>query len=342
MDALKRLDGIDSLVGSTPLLKIDLRWRGKPRSVFAKAEYLNLTGSIKDRMASHILRKAFSNGELRSGATIAEATSGNTGISFSALGRLAGCKVVIFMPDWMSAERINLMKAYGAEVRLVSREEGGFKGSIALAEKMKADDPENVFLPRQFDNDDNCEAHYFSTGPEIVAQLARIHRGPDAFVAGVGTGGTAMGCGRFIKKLFPNAKIHPLEPSSSPTLSTGYKIGFHRIQGISDEFIPAILKLDQLDPVVAVDDGDAILAAQALSSQLGLGVGISAGGNFLGALKILNEMPEERAQNATVVTVFVDDNKKYLSTDYAKFEEAKPGFLTPEIELLQVSSIGMK
>ncbi|MBP5621738.1 MAG: PLP-dependent cysteine synthase family protein [Thermoguttaceae bacterium] len=342
MDPLKRLDGIESLVGSTPLLKIDLLWRGKPRSIFAKAEYLNLTGSIKDRMAMHILRKGLMNGTLKRGMTIVEATSGNTGVSFSALGRLIGCPVVIYMPDWMSIERINLMKAYGAEVRLVSHEEGGFKGSIALADQMKIDDPDGVFLPRQFDNEDNCESHFLSTGPEIVIQLARQQRRADAFVAGVGTGGTVMGCGKFLRKLFPDCKIHPLEPSSSPTLSTGYKIGFHRIQGISDEFIPAILKLDELDSVVKVDDGDAILAAQALSRNLGLGVGISAGGNFLGALKLLNQMPEEQAQNSTIVTVFVDDNKKYLSTDYSKVEEPKEGFLMPEIELLQVTSVGVK
>ncbi|MDO5309529.1 MAG: PLP-dependent cysteine synthase family protein [Planctomycetia bacterium] len=341
MDPLARLNGIDSLIGATPLLKIDLLWRKKPRTVFAKAEYLNLTGSIKDRMALHILRKALENGELKPGHVIAEATSGNTGVAFSALGRLLGCNVVIYMPDWMSLERINLMKAYGADVVLISKEQGGFKGSIQRAENMKLENPDSVFLPRQFDNEDNLEAHYLSTGPEIVVQLARQRRRPDIFVAGVGTGGTVMGCGKFIKKLFPNAKIHPLEPSSSPTLSTGYKIGFHRIQGISDEFIPAILKLDQLDHVVNVDDGDAILAAQALSRNLGLGVGISAGGNFLGALKLLNELPEEQAQETTVVTVFVDDNKKYLSTDYTKFEEPKEGFLTPEIELIKVSSVGI-
>ncbi len=339
MDALDKLNGLDGLVGSTPLLKIDLLWQGKPRTVFAKAEYLNLSGSIKDRMAAHILRKALINGEIKPGDTIVEATSGNTGVSFSALGRLIGCKVAIYLPDWMSVERINLMKSYGADVRLVSREEGGFKGSIQRAEQAKIDDPENVFLPRQFDNEDNSEAHFTSTGPEIVQQLLKLHRCPDAFVAGVGTGGTVMGCGRYIKQLFPKAKIHPLEPASSPTLSTGYKIGFHRIQGISDEFIPAILKLDQLDSVVSVDDGDAILAAQALSRNLGLGVGISSGGNLLGAIKLLNEMPEEEAQKATVVTVFVDDNKKYLSTDYSKLEEPKSGFLTPDIELLSVTSI---
>jgi cysteine synthase A len=342
MEPLKRLDGIESLIGSTPLLKIDLLWRGKPRSIFAKAEYLNLTGSIKDRMALHILRKGLMNGTLKRGMTIAEATSGNTGVSFSALGRMIGCPVVIYMPDWMSIERINLMTAYGAEVRLVSREEGGFKGSIAFAEQMKIDDPDGVFLPRQFDNEDNSEAHFLCTGPEIVIQLARQQRPVDAFVAGVGTGGTVMGCGNFLRKFFPHCKIHPLEPSNSPTLSTGYKIGFHRIQGISDEFIPAILKLNELDSVVKIDDGDAILAAQALSRNLGLGVGISAGGNFLGALKLLNQMPEEQAQKATIVTVFVDDNKKYLSTDYSKIEELKEGFLMPEIELLQVTSVGMK
>ena len=340
MDVFKRLDGIKSLIGRTPLLKIDFKWRGAPRSIFAKAEYLNLTGSIKDRMAYHILRKGYETGMLKPEAPIAEATSGNTGISFSAIGRAMGHPVTIFMPDWMSIERRNLMKSYGAEIRLVSREEGGFLGSIQLAEEMQKKDP-SVFLPRQFDNEDNCETHYLYTGPEIIAQLAKVQRGPNAFIAGVGTGGTVMGVGRFIKKLFPQAKIHPLEPSNSPTLTTGYKIGFHRIQGISDEFIPAILKLDQLDSVVEVDDGDAIIMAQKLSRDLGLGVGISAGGNFLGAMKLLNSMPEKEAEEATVVTVFVDDNKKYLSTDYTKDEPAKPHFYAPDIELLQVTAIGM-
>ena len=340
MDILKRLEGIKSLIGNTPLLQIDFTWRGKPRTIFAKAEYLNLTGSIKDRMAYHILRKGYETGTLKPEAPIAEATSGNTGISFSAIGRAMGHPVTIFMPDWMSIERLNLMKSYGAEIRLVSKEEGGFLGSIQLAEQMQKDDP-NVFLPRQFDNEDNCETHYLYTGPEIIAQLAKVQRGPDAFIAGVGTGGTVMGVGRFIKKLFPQAKIHPLEPSNSPTLSTGYKIGFHRIQGISDEFIPAILKLNQLDSVVEVDDGDAIIMAQKLSRDLGLGVGISAGGNFLGAMKLLNDMPEDKAEEATVVTVFVDDNKKYLSTDYTNDEPAQPHFYAPDIELLQVTAIGM-
>ncbi len=338
MDPLKRLQGIISLIGNTPLLKIDFTWKGHPRSIFAKAEYLNLTGSIKDRMAYHILKKAYEDGTLKPNATIAEATSGNTGISFSALGRLMGHPVTIFMPDWMSAERKNLMKAYGAEIRLVSKEQGGFLGSIEMAEQMQRDDP-TVFLPRQFDNEDNSDAHFCSTGPEIARQLASIGRTADAFVAGVGTGGTVMGCGRYLKTINPNLKIHPLEPASSPTLTTGYKIGFHRIQGISDEFIPAILKLDELDSVVEVDDGDAILMAQKLSRDLGLGVGISAGGNLLGAMKLLNALTDEEAEKATIVTVFVDDNKKYLSTDYTKVEPEKDDFLAPNIELLTVTGI---
>ena len=338
MDVFKRLDGIRHLIGNTPLLQIDFKWRGNPRSIFAKAEYLNLTGSLKDRMAYHILRKAYENGTLKPDAMIAEATSGNTGISFSALGRLMGHPVTIFMPEWMSEERKSLIRSYGAKIRLVSREEGGFLGSIRLTEELQKENPD-VFLPRQFDNEDNTWSHYVSTGPEIIAQLAKIQRGPDAFIAGVGTGGTVMGCGRFIKKLFPHAKIHPLEPSNSPTLSTGYKIGFHRIQGISDEFIPSILHLDQLDEVVEVDDGDAILMAQKLSRELGLGVGISAGGNFIGAMRILSKMPEEKPREATVVTVFVDDNKKYLSTDYAKEEPKKSDFFAPDIELLRVTAV---
>ncbi|MDO4574996.1 MAG: PLP-dependent cysteine synthase family protein [Planctomycetia bacterium] len=338
MDSLKRLEGIVGLIGNTPLLKIDFKWKGHPRSLFAKPEYLNLTGSIKDRMAYHTLRKAYMNGTLKPEAPIAEATSGNTGISFSALGRLMGHPVTIFMPDWMSPERKNLMRSYGAEIRLVSREEGGFLGSIALAEQM-AKEEKDVFLPRQFDNEDNSESHYVSTGPEIVAQLAKIQRIPDAFVAGVGTGGTVMGVGRYIRRFFPGARIHPLEPSNSPTLSTGYKIGFHRIQGISDEFIPRILHLDQLDEVVQVDDGDAILMAQKLSRELGLGVGISSGGNFLGAMRLLNALSDAEAKEATIVTVFVDDNKKYLSTDYTKEELLKEDFLSQNIELLDVSAV---
>ncbi|MDR1683650.1 MAG: cysteine synthase family protein [Candidatus Symbiothrix sp.] len=325
----KRLFGLGAIIGHTPMFKIDYRYHDKPCVIYAKAEYHNFTGSIKDRIAYYILDRAYKTGELRPNMHIMEATSGNTGISFSALGRAMGHEVTIFIPNWMSAERIELMRSFGANIRLVTPEEGGFLGSIRLAEQAKADRPNDIFLPRQFDNYMNCEAHAISTGPEIVQQLVQLGVMPDAFVAGVGTGGTVMGVGKFLKSIHPDTKIYPLEPADSPTLSTGYKVGKHRIQGISDEFIPSIVKLNELDDIIQVDDGDAIIMAQQLARNLGLGVGISSGGNFLGAVKVQNLL----GKDAIVTTVFADDSKKYLSTDYAKNEPVKEGFLSPDIRL---------
>jgi cysteine synthase A len=312
------------------MLVVHCEFRGRPRTVYAKAEHLNLTGSIKDRMALHILECAYARGTLQPGDLIAEATSGNTGISFAALGRALGHPVSIFMPDWMSDERKNIIRFLGADIHLVSRDEGGFLGSIAQAEELAREYDGRVFLPHQFSNDDNCEAHARTTGPEILAQLAARDLEPDALVAGVGTGGTIMGTGRFLRQQVPGIRVHPLEPANSPTLTTGYKVGRHRIQGISDEFIPAIVALDQLDDIIAVDDGDAIVMAQQLACRLGLAVGISAGANFLGALLAQESLPED----AVVVTFFCDDNKKYLSTDLARVEPLKPGMLAPEVQLV--------
>jgi len=324
----RRLHSLSRLVGNTPLLAVECRFQGRDRLIYAKAENLNMTGSIKDRMALHIISMGRSRGTLEPGNHIVEATSGNTGISFSGLGRALGHPVTIFMPDWMSVERINIIRSLGAGIRLVSKEEDGFLGSIAMAEKMAEDG--NVFLPCQFSNEDNVAAHYETTGPEIWWQLRYKNLRPDALVAGVGTGGTIMGAGRRLRELNPDIRLHPLEPANSPTLSTGHKVGKHRIQGISDEFIPSILDLPSLDRVISVDDGDAILMAQQLASRLGLGVGISSGANFLGALQVQEEM----GGDAVVVTVFPDDNKKYLSTDLLREEPEKEGFMSPEIELL--------
>lgn len=322
-----RFRGLKNMVGNTPLLALHLLYRGEPRTIYAKAENLNLTGSIKDRMALHILRKAFRNGHLEEGAVIVEATSGNTGISFSAVGRALGHPVKIFMPDWMSQERKDLIRSFGAQIELVSREEGGFLGSIDRAEAFAKATP-GAFLPRQFSNEENAQAHYESTGPEIWWQLDSHDLVPEAFVAGVGTGGTVMGVGRYLRLRNRGVKIHPLEPENSPTLTTGHKVGKHRIQGISDEFVPPILHLKELDEVISVDDGDAILMAQKLASQLGLGVGISSGANVLGALQAQNRLRPE----AVVVTILPDSNKKYLSTDLLREEPAKPGFMTGDVE----------
>lgn len=325
----KKLRGISSLICNTPLLEIEFTYKGIPRVLYAKAENLNMTGSIKDRMAFHILEKAYERGVLAPGATIVEATSGNTGIAFSAIGQAMGHPVVIFMPEWMSTERKNLIRGLGATVNLVTHEEGGFLGSIKMAEEFAASTP-GAFLPRQFSNEDNSMAHYLTTGNEIWWQLHLHDVRPDAFVAGVGTGGTIMGVGRLLREKYPEIRIHPLEPSNSPTLSTGYKVGKHRIQGISDEFIPPIVKLEELDPVIGVDDGDSIVMAQKLAREIGFGVGISSGANFLGALKIQNEMGDA----AKVVTVFPDDNKKYLSTDLLHNEPVKEDFLSTDVKLL--------
>ncbi len=327
-DAFLRLQALRSLVGNTPLLEIHYLWEGLPRRVFAKAEHLNLTGSIKDRMALHILEQAVRRGELEPGAPLFEATSGNTGISFAALGSALGHPVTIFLPDWMSRERVDLIRSLGATIRLVRADEGGFVGAIALAEQA-ARAATGGFLPRQFANQDNVGAHERATGAEILAQLAARGLRPHAFVAGVGTGGTVMGVGRALRARFPDTRIHPLEPASSPTLSTGCKSGSHRIQGISDEFVPPIVDLRALDRVLAVDDGDAIRMAQALAASLGLGVGISSGANFLGAVQV----QEELGGDAVVVTVFPDSNKKYLSTDLNRPEPARPEHWTDRVRL---------
>ena len=328
-ETTRRLRGLKHLVGNTPLLAVDVRFRGTHRTIYAKAEHVNLTGSIKDRMALHILREGYRRGTVMPGAPIVEATSGNTGIAVAGVGRALGHPVTIYMPDWMSRERVDLIRSLGASIRLVSKDEGGFLGSIRQAETFARETP-GAFLPRQFSNRDNTAAHRATTGPEIWWQLRYHGLLPDAFVAGVGTGGTVMGVSSFLREVRPEVRCHPVEPANSPTLSTGHRVGKHRIQGISDEFIPPIVDLEALDEVVAVDDGDAIVMAQRLASELGIGVGISSGANLLAALEVQDRMGGE----AVVATVFCDDNKKYLSTDLLRDEPVKEGFLSSEVELL--------
>ncbi|UKT65002.1 PLP-dependent cysteine synthase family protein [Pedobacter mucosus] len=324
-----KFEHLSLLVGNTPMLELTYKYNGRISSIYVKCEHYNLTGSIKDRMALYTLKKAYAEGRIKTGNRIVEATSGNTGIAFAAIGNALGHPVTIIMPDWLSRERMDIIRSLGAKIILVSKEEGGFIGSIKLAELMAANNSD-IFLPEQFANMANPEAHEISTGMEIWEQLRLKNLSPDAFVAGVGTGGTIMGVGRFLKKQNPYIKVHPLEPAESPTLTTGHKVGSHRIQGISDEFIPDIVKLSELDQVIQVNDGDAILMAQKLAEKLGLAVGISSGANVIGAIKLQQEMKG----NSCVVTIFSDSNKKYLSTDLMKTEPVKPGYLTPEIDFL--------
>lgn len=334
MDTSKKLEALSHLVGNTPLLAVHYTYRGRPGVIHAKSENLNMTGSVKDRMALYILHVAHARGFLRPDSIIVEATSGNTGISFAGIGRALGHACKIFIPNWMSDERIRLIQSFGVETVLVSREQGGFLGSIKRAEEYALLDSD-AFLPRQFLNENNSDAHERTTGPEILAQLESVDRIPDAFVAGVGTGGTIMGVGRYLNRHLPNVRIHPLEPASSPTLRTGTQVGSHRIQGISDEFVPPIIHLDELDDIIDVADGDAILMAQRLAYSLGLGVGISSGANFLGAVQLQREL----GADATVVTLFPDSNKKYLSTDLLREEPVIDDYMTPDIQLLGFEAI---
>jgi len=322
----QRFGELWNLVGNTPMLKLEYRFKGRPGFIFVKCEHYNLTGSIKDRMALYIMKQAYLQGLIKPDDIIVEATSGNTGIAFSAIGRALGHQVIIMMPDWLSKERQDIIRSFGATVRLVSKQEGGFLGSIQLAEDLRANS-DQYFLPRQFENEYNTAAHAATTGPEIWEQLMNVGLQPDAFVAGVGTGGTVMGVGRYLKSMHPAVKIHPLEPAESPTLSTGHKVGSHRIQGISDEFIPAIVRLNELDEIVQANDGDAIIVAQKLAAELGLAVGISSGANVIGAIRLKEQMGED----AVVVTLLCDSNKKYLSTDLVKPQPVQEGYVSTDL-----------
>ena len=267
------------------------------------------------------LTKSKELGLLKDGQPIVEATSGNTGISFAAIGALTHHPVHIFMPDWASVERIRIMELYGAHVYLVSKEEGGFREAIRRSEEYakKIDG----FLPKQFENTLNIEAHYLTTAKEIIKSLQNI----DTFVSGIGTGGTLIGVAKYLKEYRSDIKIVALEPDKMPLLSGKEIIGNHKIEGIGDDFIPSLVDSKRIDKVVLINDDDAINMSRLLAKNLGLGVGISSGANFLASVL---------AGGKCVATVFADDFKKYLSTDLAKEIEDNPKFLSNQIELIGI------
>lgn len=313
------MNNFEKTIGHTPMIRIDYRYKNMIRHVFAKLEYYNLTGSIKDRIADYIIKQAYQTGHLKKDQPIIEATSGNTGISFAALGAYYQHPVHIFMPDWVSKERIKIMEMYGAKVHLVSREEGGFQEAINQAAQLAKEI--GGFRPDQFNNEDNVNAHYMTTGQEIVKQVDRI----DAFVSGIGTGGTLMGVAKRIKQVYPNASILALEPDGLPILTTGNTIGSHKIEGIGDDFIPSIVDKYLIDDVIVIHDMDAINMARLLAQKLGLGVGISSGANFLAAVLTQKEF---------VVTIFPDDLKKYISTPLSEPTVMNDTFISNQVELL--------
>lgn len=312
---------IDKLIGGSPMVKIKYKYEGKIRNVYAKLEYYNYTGSIKDRLAMYIINKSKELGILKSGQLIVEATSGNTGISFAALGALYGHPVHIFMPSSASVERRKLLELYGAELHLV---DSGFVDAIKEADRFALEN--DGFRPDQFSNVMNVEAHYFGTAGEIIKQVSGI----EGFVSGVGTGGTLIGVGKRLKEFDQKIKVIALEPSNMPLLSGGEVKGMHKIEGIGDDFIPDIYDSNIIDDVISIDDREAINMSRKLAKRFGLGVGISSGANVMAA--VLSGVDN-------VVTVFADDAKKYLSTDLLKEDDAVGELESSKVELLDIEVV---
>lgn len=289
-------NGIIDMVGNTPLYQI------KKTNIFAKLEMFNPTGSIKDRIVKHILLSASNQGQLMPEATIIEATSGNTGIGLAAIGKSLGYKVILTMPETMSLERRKLLKVYGAELILTSGEMG-MKGAVQRAEELKRELP-NSFILNQFETPKNPEAHYLTTGPEIWNQMDEKI---DYLVAGIGTGGTITGIGKYLKMQDSHIKIIGVEPLSSPVLTKGYS-GKHKIEGIGAGFIPKILDRSILDEVVAISDEEAKEEARLFAIEEGIFVGISSGAALATAKKISKRWPDKR-----IVVILPDSGDRYLS-----------------------------
>lgn len=299
---LEASDILDS-IGHTPLLRLRNISDDSGCEIYAKAEFLNPGGSIKDRIARHIVREAERRGELKPGSVIMEVTSGNTGIALSMVGAMRGYKVVIILPKSVSTERRQMIESFGAELRLLD-EINDIRSAIADLEKF-AEGQADIFLPRQFANPDNIEAHRTTTGVEILRQ---VKQPIDAFIMGVGTGGTIMGVGRALREHGSKARIVAVEPDESAVMS-GEQRGRHGIQGLADGFIPDIVELDEIDQVIRIKTPDAIQRALEMSREEGLLVGISSGANVIAATRLAREM----GPGKTIVTVLPDRGERYLS-----------------------------
>ena len=295
------------LIGNTPLYAADkfAAKSGAQAQILAKLEYFNPAGSVKDRVANAMITKAEESGALKPGATIIEPTSGNTGIGLAAVAAAKGYRIILTMPETMSGERRNMLKAYGAELVLTDGSKG-MSGAIAKADELAAE-IENSFIPGQFVNPANPAAHYASTGSELWSQTdCKI----DIFVAGVGTGGTITGVGSYLKERNPNVKIVAVEPDESPVLSTG-KGGPHKIQGIGAGFVPEVLNTGVYDEVIRVKGEDAFSTARTFTHSEGLFIGISSGA-ALHAAVALSQRPENKGK--TIVALLPDTGDRYLST----------------------------
>ena len=312
----EKLLNLKQLIGNTPLIKINYKYKSIYRCAYMKAEWYNLTGSIKDRVAYYILLHAYENGLIKDDTRICEVSSGNMGISFAALGHYLGNSVTICIPKTMSEERIKIIKSYGANVILTN----DFKEAFEITNKFEA---EGYFIPHQFENEYNALAHYETTAKEIASKLEEV----PAFIAGVGTSGTLTGCGGYLKEKY-NSSIYALEPIQSSILTCGKSNGPHKIQGLSDDLIPKLYNPSLIKDIIRVDDIDSIVMAQKLCKELSLGVGISSGANFLGCVL---------SGEKNIVSVFSDDNKKYLSTELC--DDTLKSELVDSIELIDFEVI---
>lgn len=304
---MRTFDKITDLIGGTPILKLNnyIALNELPANIYAKLEYFNPAGSVKDRIAKAMIDDAEAKGALKPGAVIIEPTSGNTGIGLAAVAASKGYRIILTMPETMSVERRNLLKAYGAELVLTDGAKG-MKGAIAKAEEL-AQQIEGGFIPSQFTNSANPTAHFNTTGPEIWEDTdGKV----DIFVAGVGTGGTVSGVGKYLKSKNPNVKVVAVEPAGSPVLSKGVA-GPHKIQGIGAGFVPETLDTKIYDEIIAVENEDAFATGRTLARKEGLLVGISSGAAVYAATQ-LAKRPENKGKN--LVVLLPDTGDRYLST----------------------------
>ncbi|MCM3717997.1 cysteine synthase A [Fictibacillus phosphorivorans] len=307
------VNNIAELIGDTPIVKLNRLPHQDGADVYVKLEYYNPSRSLKDRAAYNMIIEAEKKGDLKEGATIIEPTSGNTGIGLAMNAAARGYKSIIVMPDTMTEERINLLKAYGAEVVLTPGDEkmpGAIKKARELAEKIP-----NSFMPMQFENPSNPDAHRHSTAVEIKEAIEEIGKPFSAFIAPAGTGGTITGTGETLKSMFPELTVHVVEPKGSPVLSGG-KPGKHKLVGTSPGFIPTILNQNVYDEIIQVNDEDAYNITRRLASEEGILVGPSSGAAVFAALKIA----EKRKKEEVVICMTCDSGERYLSSDLFQFD----------------------